>query len=433
MADCYHNSSMTLIKSMTKSEILFKKTLEVSLFLLLIATPLIHTNLLTEQFEFPKMFLIYFMGSFIIFIYLLGLVWKVFPFKKLPTYVYIFFLTQIISSLFSDFGYTFLWGYYPRLNGGLISSIIYFGILTSVYSTFDYREILRVVFYGLLLSIIPISFIGIFQYIGSLGTSVERVYSTIGQPNWSALHLVWGILIISHRFLKDPKGRVLFLWWLLFGIVFVCLWFTYSLSGFLALFAGVSSLMLLNKSVYFYKRIPILFLIPLIILLFFPGMFFMRVQDGLTDVLKLLSTRLLVYAQSSYQISDPGFVRLGLWEGTLRIAFSSMKNLLFGTGPETFSYIFPKYRTLSLNFSSEWDYILNKPHNYYLELLSQTGVFSLFFHVVILLKAFLRKHPWGSALFAAFSVSNFFGWPIAISTVYFWILFAGVLKYEKKY
>ncbi|MBP8960656.1 O-antigen ligase family protein [Patescibacteria group bacterium] len=429
--DSLHLDISETISTMSPSGKTLIKSLEALFFALLLLTPLFHLNQVIEYFEFPKMFLVYFLGSLIIAVYLLGLTWKVFSFRGAPIFIYLFFATQIISTFFSKFPHTALWGYYPRLNGGLVSSLVYFGIFVVSYNTFDDKKIFKLIFYALVVSVVPISFLGIAQYFGLSGSPVARAYSTFGQPNWLALYLVWVILLVSHRFLKDPKDKLLFIWWSIFSISFLCLWFTYSLSGFLALLMGFSVLILLNKRVYYYKRIPFLLMIPVTIFLFFPGMFFMRVQDGLVDLIKLFSARFLVYAQNSYQVSDPGFIRLGLWEGALHISLASLSNFLVGTGPETFSYVFPLFRPLPLNFSSEWDFILNKPHNYYLELFSQTGIFSLVFYLWILLKAFARKHPWAVALFASFAVSNFFGWPSVVASLYFWVLLAGILQYEK--
>ncbi len=437
MADYYHNSSMSFEKSMPGVKVsqlqkVFTRFLEIAFFALLVLTPLIHGNLATEYFEFPKMFIVYFAGSLIALVYLLGLIWKVFPFKTPPIFITLFFLTQVTSALLSDFPYTAFWGYYPRLNGGLVSSLIYFGLFTVAFSVFDFRTILKFIFFGLVLSSIPISILGILQYLGLTGTQITRVYSTIGQPNWLAIYLVWVLLLIFHRFLKDSKDKLLLIWLAIFVLVFVCFWLTFSLSGWLALLAGVLALFWLNKSQYFFKRLPILLLPALLLTLFFPGMIFSRIQDGLVDFLKLFSGWFVVLAQTNtYQVSDPGFIRLALWEGTLHLIFSSLRYFLIGTGPETFSYIFPFFRPLALNFSSEWDFIINKPHNYYLELLAETGVFSLILHLFILSKAFLRKHPWGTALFIAFAVSNFFGWPSVVVSLYFWFLLAGILQYEK--
>ncbi|HDQ88587.1 MAG TPA: hypothetical protein ENN92_00340, partial [candidate division WWE3 bacterium] len=377
-----------------------------------------------------------FLGSVMIFVFLVGLIWGHLKFKKPPLIVPLFFLMQVISALFSQFPHTAFWGYYPRLNGGLVSSLIWFGLFVVAYSTFDFKQVLKLIFISLVLTAIPVSVLGILQSLGwaGLGSAdlVARVSSTIGQPNWLAIYLVWAILLVLHRFLRDAFDRLSLIWLGLFCLFTVCFWLTYSLSGLLSLSFGIVFLLILNRKSYsFLKLIPVV-LVFLTLATLFPGMLFLRIQDGFTDFIKLFSSHFFVYAQSQiYNVSDPGFIRLGLWEGTLSISFSSMRNFIFGTGPETFSYIFPFFRPSSLNFSSEWDFILNKPHNYYLELLPETGIFSLISYLAILFLSFVKKHPWGTGLLVAFVVSNFFGWPSVVMSLYFWVFLAGVLQYEK--
>ena len=129
-----------------------------------------------------------------------------------------------------------------------------------------------------------------------------------------------------------------------------------------------------------------------------------------------------VYAQDTYQVSDPGFIRLELWKSTLDLITSSPKVFLIGTGLETYPYDFQPYRNLKLNYSSEWDYVFNKPHNYYLEVAVETGVIGLasfgFLVVWVLKKSSYNLIP----SIAGFLITNFFGWPVVSTSLLFWFL-----------
>jgi O-antigen ligase len=188
-------------------------------------------------------------------------------------------------------------------------------------------------------------------------------------------------------------------------------------------------LIIFNRRSYFLNRLGFLLFFCFFILACFPGLFLPKLEDAFLDLQYLLLNFFKAYAQDgSHKTVDAGFIRLGLWEGTIKMFFDSPKKFLLGIGPETFPYQFPFYRPPSLNFSSEWDFILNKPHNYYLEMCAETGIFSLFFYLLILIKGILRKHPWVPSLLVSFAIVNFFGWPTVTTSLYFWIIMAGVFK-----
>lgn len=433
---------------------IFKKLLFWLFNLLLVFTPLIHGNFTTEYFELPKMFFVYFLGSLTVFVFAIGVILGKLKFKMPPALVILFLITQVVATVFSRYPYTAVWGYYSRLSGGLASTLIYIALFEVAYSVFLPQEILKGVATGILLSGIPVSILGIFQYVGldpGFG-KIERVYSTFGQPNWLAIFLVWFVILSMHKFLENPKTAIKnsWVWWLdLFNVGFTCLWFTFSLSGFLALVFGIATLIILNKSHYSLKKAFLLAIIPLSLVIFAPGMFLLRIKDGWTDFGNQFSFLHPLFQDSlttdssirrapatleaipKHQISDPGFIRFALWEGSLKIPFQNPKNFLIGIGPEAFPYVFPFFRPKELNYSSEWDFIFNKPHNYFIELFVETGFFSLLLYLGIVFKALWKRHPWGTGILVASLVSNFFGWPSVVADMYFWVLLAGILKYEK--
>ena len=129
-----------------------------------------------------------------------------------------------------------------------------------------------------------------------------------------------------------------------FIVSFVCLWFTRSLSGILGF--GISFFYLV-----FHLRKEILgrWILGIILLTTaLAGLNFNYLKNRISDAL-VISTD-----PQNYSISDPGLIRLGLWKGSINLAFSSPKTFLIGTGPETFTYEFPFHRPDFLNYSSEW-------------------------------------------------------------------------------
>lgn len=417
---------MSLLKSTLKNVIKFL------FWMLAFLTPLLFVSNTKEVYEFPKMFFVYFLGSTIILLFLIGLLFGFFKIKKLPLPLVLFLFSILISTFLSSHFHTSLWGYYSRFNGGLVSSVVYFGLFVVLFSLFDKAFIFSLVTFSLVFTSIPISLLGLSQFFGWFGVSIGRVYSTFGQANWLSSYLSWSVLLATHRFLKGAfNKKKMFFWSGLFLATFSCLWFTFSISGFLGLIVGMILLFLLNHGDYHLKRLFILVFLAIFIMVSFPGMFFLKIQDGLLDLTHFLISLFSVYAQEiSHNVADPGFIRLGLWKSTVKMIFSSPKVFLLGYGPETFPYNFPFFRLPILNYSSEWNFILNKPHNYYLELIVETGIFSFIFYAWLLMKALLKKHPWITPMLGSFLVCNFFGWPTVTTSLYFWIFLAGVFKNE---
>jgi hypothetical protein len=177
---------------------------------------------------------------------------------------------------------------------------------------------------------------------------------------------------------------------------FAGLWFTYSLSGILGFGIGITSLLYIFRTKLLtglenrnnvYKLLFLLLVCELIAVTNL-GIFKLRIMDSFDDVKKMFSSQnQLVYAQESTtaaeqpliqrNLSDPGYIRGGMWLGTAQLIFHSPKTVLIGTGPETFPYAFQFYRPKQLNYSSEWNFVFNKPHNYYLELASEQGLIGL--------------------------------------------------------
>jgi O-antigen ligase len=155
------------------------------------------------------------------------------------------------------------------------------------------------------------------------------------------------------------------------------------------------------------------------------GMFKSKVNDAIIDAGKLFSLVSKVYAVGEgYKVSDPGYIRTELWSTSFLLIKSSPKNLLIGTGPETFPYVYQPFRGAGLNYSSEWDFVFNKPHNYYLEIWAECGIFALALYISLVLKAALNAHYFVFPALIGFAVTNIFGWPVVATALLFWIFVA---------
>jgi O-antigen ligase len=392
-----------------------KYTLHRLLQLVLLVTPLIFVTNTKELYEFPKMFFVYLLGSTTICLFVANcIISNTKP--KLPNlYITTFLAANIISTVASSHKYTSLWGYYSRFNGGLMSILIFWGLHIVALNNKEFLKKSALVIP--ILTIFPIGILGIEQHFD--GTT--RVHSTLGQANWLAAYIAMVLPIIIFGILKSrghssPISKALL--YITYLIGFATLWYTYSLSGILGFTVSISFFTLLNKKLILQNRSYLLALVvgTVIIAGTNLGTFKQRIEDVLLD---------LVYAQGkTHNLSDPGFIRTNIWKGTLQLIVSDPKAFLVGTGPETFPYSFQRYRPPELNYSSEWDFILNKPHNHYLETFAETGILGIAPFLLIIFHSIKQRHPILTPALIAFYTTNIFGWPTVATDLLFWIWLA---------
>ena len=401
------------------------KAIKILINVLVFFTPLVFVTNTNELYEFPKIYFVYFIGITIFLVFCILLLFSKVK-VRFPSLPVLFYLSAaIISTIFSSHLYTSVWGYYTRFNGGLISIMVFVGIYL-VFSSALKKDNISNILSLLTINSIPVSIFGISQHYAG----VTRIYTTIGQPNWAAAYIAMIIPLTLFRYFR-VNGRGVFLFGVIYLLEFACLWFTYSMSGFLGFLASLFVLFILNRKEFlnkrvFVKAVPIVVLSVLIAVLNL-GVFRQRVEDILIDVRKVAFASVYALENASAvsnTLSDPGFIRNGLWEGTLKLATSSPKVLFVGTGPETFPYAFQPFRTKILNYSSEWDFVFNKPHNYYLEILATMGILGLVSYGILMFKVLRTKHPFLVPSLVSLFVSNIFGWPTVATTLVFWIYLA---------
>lgn len=400
-----------------------KNTLEKLMLALFVGlaffTPIIFTSSTAEFYEFPKMFFVYITGTTLVAVFL---VYKViFGGKsRLPSWPVLgYFGAILISTVFTSHAYTSLWGYYSRFNGGLVSYLVFFGIYLVALNFLGGKEGgARGKFLSAVsLSLFPISLYGIFQI-----SQQARIFSTFGQPNWLASYIVFVLPLVLWQAATEQVDLKRFFWIAVLIFGFINLWFTSSLSG----VAGLVTAFLYLAITYRKKVLNKWVLVGVVAFFILGALNFNFIKNRVFDAL-VFSTD-----PKSYKVSDPGLIRAGLWQGSLKMSVSSPKNFFLGTGPETFPYEYPSFRPDLLNYSSEWDFILNKPHNYYLEILVESGIAALAFYAIIMFKALVGKkegvEKFLSAGLVGFFATNFFGWPTVYTSLLFWVWLAIIFR-----
>ena len=415
----------------------FTKPLRFLFLVLFFLTPLIFTQSNSELFELPKMYFVYLLTILITTFHLINVFQKQVPLIKknfLHIPLALFLISQIISTVYSIDPHTSFFGYYSRLNGGLLSLICYFVLylILSVYISGDFKKqiINFSLFSGLFVSVYAIA-----QHFGIdknwwVQDVQSRVFSTFGQPNWLAAYLCVLIPFSLHKILNSKiKSLDFFIGNLSLIIFYLSLLFTKSKSGIIAC--------LISLAIYFLfdliktKKINKLLIVDYLLIIIFTVFINNPIKDKIFSP-KSETKNSTPEVSNKLNITSSGDIRKIVWTGAIDLW---KKFPIFGTGVETFAYSYYWTRPVEHNLTSEWDYLYNKAHNEYINYLATTGIVGLTTYsflivsiLFLLLKSqFSKKDLDGLnlAILASFSsllITNFAGFSVVITSLFFFLL-----------
>lgn len=422
-------------------------------YILFFFTPLVLWPRTSELFEFNKMIFVYILTCLIAVTWAIRIILKkkfIFRRTLLDIPLLIFLGSQVLSTVFSIDHRTSLLGYYSRFNGGLLSTISYILLYWAYVSNMDRKKTLNAIFYCLLPSALVVSLFGILEHFDInitcflMGQGLKscwiqdvqnRVFSTLGQPNWLATYLVALLPISNYKFLisnqipnsKFPNLKS-FLWLGISTFLFTTLLFTKSRSGLLG-FAAADivfwGFVLIKYKKQFLVQTIVLNSLFIILALFISSPFTVHrspVTPPTGPALEVGGT-------------ESGTIRKIVWKGAVQI----WRNFpITGSGVETFAFSYYKFRPVEHNLVSEWDYLYNKAHNEYLNLAATTGTFgilSYLYLIVIIFFVFLGKPDIFSvslaAGFAGLLISNFFGFSTVSTQLEFFLFPAFAIVFKK--
>jgi O-antigen ligase len=372
-------------------------------YALFIIVPLILTPYNSELFEFNKMLAVYALTVIIAALWLIRMIVNrklIFAKTPLDIPIFLFVLSQILSTIFSINQHTSVWGYYSRFHGGLLSTICYVTLFYAfVSNAVSAKKCLTVILStGTLVALYGIAErLGIDKHIWIQDVQ-SRVFSTLGQPNWLAAYLI-ALAPLSYK---------------LVPLFLLVIFFTKSQSGLgAALVVGILAVIL-----YLIKN-KILKII-CIVLLVAAGIFYAYRLNLLTPFPQVIQ---LIKAENQTRAggSSSMLIRRVVWQGALDI----WKHYpLFGSGVETFAYSYYNFRPAAHNLLSEWDFLYNKAHNEYLNFLATTGAFGLGSYLILCAAILIQliKHSRPLALgFISILITNFFGFSVVPIALFFFM------------
>jgi putative inorganic carbon (hco3(-)) transporter len=390
-------------------------------YLLFFLTPFLFYSNNSELFELPKMYFVYALTLIILithcFQYLRG---KTVFFR--PTFLdwplLIFIVSQTVSTVFSVDVHTSIFGYYSRLNGGLLSlfayAILYWILAAHIDDKFKDNLVKLSLLSGLL-----IAAYGIAQHFGIdkdiwVQDVQARVFSTLGQPNWLAAFLCI-LLPFSVDKLLSSKTKPLSTFYLLLSTTFyLCLLFTKSKSGIIAAIVSLAVYFIIR---FFQKNLSLKHSLSVISLFIVLSLI---INNPIKDIIfppKIIPTPV----NNTINITPSEDIRQLVWAGSFRLW---QQFPLFGTGPETFAYTYYWVRPAAHNLTSEWNFLYNKSHNEYLNYLATTGSFGIVAYLLIIgITLFnIKKSPVLLSSFLSILITNSVGFSVVIVALWFYLL-----------
>jgi len=465
---------------MEKISSLPDKIIEYSFYLLFFFVPLILTPWNYELFEYNKIMLTYGLTIIIAGAWFgKSILAKKFRIQRTPLDlpILIFLISQLLSFYFSIDRHVSIWGYYSRFNGGLLSTVSYILLYYAFVTNFP-REKLAKLFSFILTSGALVALYGILEHFGIdkniwLQDVQNRVFSTLGQPNWLAAYLVILLPITIALALKSqvpstkiqtssklqaPKSKLRVLnlefgiwdlfgawnlkFWILALLFYLCLLFTKSRSGFLGFWASYAvfwpmAYLSIGKNI---KKIFLLFTSSFLLLTFIFGSPFSQLNRAtLPQIFQAGKAQVPPPSLSpEFKITESSEIRNIVWKGAVEVA---RHYPLFGSGVETFAFSYYQFRPKEHNLTSEWDFLYNKAHNEYLNYAATTGFFGLGAYLLLIgsfvwwniknlkyqisnIKSISNiKYQIGIfAGYASILITNFFGFSVVIVNLFFFLI-----------
>ncbi len=455
------------------------RIIRIGFYLLFALVPLLLTPWNYELFEYNKMMAVYGITLIIAVSWIIKMIQeKEIRIARTPLDIPIilFFLSQLVSTLFSMDPHVSWFGYYSRFNGGMLSVVsyivLYYAFVTNGVLGQEKTKKGTIIPLTILLklALATASVIAMYGILERMGIDKNlwvqdvqnRVFSTLGQPNWLAAYLV-GLFPLTLAFTL-PKTRLSWRFILtlsLSALFLITLLFTRSRSGLLgfviadAIFWAIVIYKANERKIY--TKAALVFHALAFLLVFFIGTSipsldrFVSFQGWRQLLLRTPATVPQEATPSAARSplletggTESGVIRKYVWEGAVNAWKSSPKSMAIGTGVETFAFAFYQFRPQGHNLTSEWDYLYNKAHNEYLNYLTTTGLLGLGSYVAIIgafIFWFVGKqkkkdlNTLSAALFAGWAsvlVTNFFGFSVVATQLIFFLFPAFVFTLHEE-
>ncbi|MEX0895584.1 MAG: O-antigen ligase family protein [Patescibacteria group bacterium] len=402
-----------------------KQAVLMTLHAAVLTVPLFFMFSTNELFEFNKMMLVYLYT--IIGAIAFGIRVVIHGSKLVkPTYldipIFIFIISQLLSTLFSMHPYTSLVGYYSRFHGGLLSTVSY-TLLYYIAAHSLNRESLKQLWLSSAVAAGMVAIYGILERFGMslscllvegrLGVDCwvqdvqSRVFASFGQPNWLAAYAILLMPIYTSLAIVSQTQWRKKLYASVAVLLVLALFFTQSRSGILGWYGSivvaatlggwffwtqhVKDSVQLSKIWSVFNRNMLYCIVGVCALLlvlvdapYTPGLRSgesQSTQQPIQSEMAAAPEETTVVNRLEQGGTDSGEIRKIVWSGALDVW---RRYPWLGSGVETFGYSYYLDRPIEHNLVSEWDFLYNKAHNEFLNFLATTGLVGLVSYLLLL-------------------------------------------------
>lgn len=348
-----------------KSAILNKITLW-SIYAVAFLLPIFYLPFTSEALEINKQFFLYFLIIIALVSWLMGgILEKKLSFVRTSIEIplVIFLAVTFISTLISVDRRVSFWGDYRSLSYGLVPLLFYVLLFILTLNTINTLKRLKIILAGVVTAgaLSAIYFILHFAKVLPIASWAKYL------PAWNtvaSLNSMLGLFMVlcfciafTFLMLKSTEKKEMIFWGIIAALALATITLIAFKSVWLMLLAGAFLLLVLAISLLEHMRlvyVSVAFTVFILSVLF-----------------AVLGTPKIMRANLPTEVSLSGGLS---WEITTAALSDNLKQFALGSGPNTFSYEFAKFRPATFNQNFLWSVRFSKPLSTVFEILATTGL-----------------------------------------------------------
>jgi len=442
----------------------FRLFIFASLLLLICTVPIAQPHFLKlhDISEVPKVTLIRVLGSISLILWalwiMLGKRKITLPPKKISSLVFAFLLSWIISTFMSTNFYLSFFGSYMR-QMGFLTYFFYFAIFFMLFDVIQTPKEQKYFYWAMIFSTTIVVIVGLLQFFRAMPwfervRAESRIISTLGHADFLGHFLVIVMPIILSFIYYFEKNKIKIPLLILFFASFLTLLGSYTRGSWVAfLFSFIVFFGFLGiKGKNILKKNKVITLVLILGMLFTVGAFGILEQELYLKRADLGTFSLKERFESigaglGITQANP---RVLTWRDSKKLFQDKIlksPRIIYGLGPETFSFNFTPYKSLDLARYDGGKGYPDREHNEFLDILFPQGLLGLLVFCFLLLSVFLfslrnyQKIPEKERLIFLGTVTGWIGFLVqalvlfglSATYLYFWTVMSFILLFFKFY
>lgn len=384
--------------------VLLNRIIKISIYLLVFLLPIFWLPFSFEAFEFNKQYLLFFLVSFIFFVWLAKMIFidREIRFKRTPLDIFVlaFLFIAILSAVFSVDRISSLSGFYGRFSDGLIGllslGIFYFLLTNNVrIDAEDSTDRSRLSISGILKAfswsvffVVLFSYFSIFGLWTKLNTALSGIFPQVmlqkifnpaaGSMEGLAIFLA-AITVLFVGLLLDFKSQVpnsrfknIFYSLLILASLGILIVVDYNLAWAVLLISLLLFLVFALITRIFRENVSRL-LLPIFLMIIAVAFLFLHIT-------KIEIPQEQILGQGTSWQADQGIS----WQTAFGAASENIKSGFLGSGVGTYFYDFIRFKPVAFNQNPLWQIGFDRPNSHFAEILGTMGFLGLLSYLVLI-------------------------------------------------